>query len=161
MAALNSESLFVLYEADWSGSCTLALRREDPQRRFIVMRKALSVTRITDALDHRELVHTTAELENDCDVRHPLLCRFGRAVRSVFLAAAVARPARDAAGSQRLAVFDVGPPSLDQHLAVYENLWPVAVTASEYWIPMPTLDHDIAIPMARRRHERRGSLTAL
>jgi hypothetical protein len=142
----------VLYDGDLAGNFIFFVRANDPERRFVVLRKALYVQRIKKPGGSEELIKSRAELVD-------LVRRYG--VRFVLvsdrgtLAFQDQRWLRDLLGTQQFQLSTTFPITthneaevVHSELLLYENLNWQPPTDKNLRIRMLTLGHDIVVPFS-------------
>jgi len=147
-----SNSGVILYDAPLPGNFIFFLRANDPGRRFLVLRKALYVTRLKMSGGTVELVHNPEQIEE--------LIR-GYGVRFVVVSAGTPlkfdsqkmlrdllnTPRFRQVGNFHISGTDLATPNID--LLVYENTAWAPPSEKFLRIKMLTLNHDIVVPMDR------------
>jgi Dolichyl-phosphate-mannose-protein mannosyltransferase len=140
---------FILFDGELHGDLVFYIRAYDPERRSVVLRKSLYVTRVMQEYGSKELVHSRAEVEN-------LLSEYG--VRYVVVEDS------DMHFKSQQILRDVlsEPPFVlrtrlpiktnvsrweNQELLLYENPTPPPVQANILRVGMLTLPEDIRIPL--------------
>jgi len=145
----NGDPGVVLFDGELHGNLIFYVRANDPQRRSVVLRKALYVTRIFEEYGSKELVHDRAQLEN-------LLSAYG--IRYVlvdnsdlhFESQRTLRELLNQPPFRLAATFPIEtnvPSRKGRKLFLYENPNPPPITASVLNVSMMTLSNDIKIPM--------------
>ena len=147
--AAESKSAFVLFDGPLAGDFIFFMRANDPERRFLVLRKALYAYKIKKSGGVVELAHSEQEIEN-------LIREDG--VRFIVVSDQVAldldsqkmlRDLIETPPYKELGRFpvegnDVSPPTT--RLVLYENLKWTRPTSMELTIKMPTTGRDIIVP---------------
>lgn len=145
----ESKSGVILFDGPLAGNFIFFMRADDPERRFLVLRKALYAYRIKKSGGSVELVHSPDEIEDlfrqdgirfiVISDRAPLNFESQKMLRD-FLKT----PSFKELGRFPLGGNDLYPPN--SSLVLYENLkW--APPAGKYLrIKMLTMDHDIVVP---------------
>jgi hypothetical protein len=139
----------ILYDANLSGTFTFFLHQHDPQRRFVVLRKLLYVSRTKEEGGSVELLHTPEEVLAS-------LKRYG--VRYIVVSEG---PELEAPIQETLRKLLTGPQfrllatipiqSNDEkwrdRVALYENAAVQIPQVQQLKIPMYTLPYDIVVPL--------------
>lgn len=140
----------VLFDGDLAGNFIFYMRALDPNRRFVVLRKALYVTRVMPQFGKVELIHTPEELED-------LLARYGIKYVAVedheeldfhaqkILRGLLTTPQFQLA--QKLPIDSNMPEWKTRHLLLYENLDVKRRTAHLLRLKMLSMDRDIVVPL--------------
>lgn len=145
----NSNPGIVLFDGELHSNLIFFVRVHDPQRRAVVLRKALYVTRIVEEYGSKELVHDRGEVEN-------LLSGYG--IRYIFvdnsdLHFESQRTLRDVLKQPRFRLVATFPIKTnvgnrkDRKLFLYEDPNPPRATAQLLDVQMLTLSDDIKIPL--------------
>ena len=142
----------ILFDGELAGNFIFFVRANDPDRRFLVLRKALYADRIKARLGSMELVHDSDEVRHlihDDGVRFvvttegtPLLFDSQRRLREI-----VTGPDFQLLGRFPIAGNDIG--GTDPRLLVYANRNYAPPAAKTLTIRMLTLTHDITVPFDR------------
>ncbi|PWT83847.1 MAG: hypothetical protein C5B58_05805 [Acidobacteria bacterium] len=145
-----SPSAVILYDADLPGNFIFFIRANDPNHRFMVLRKALYTYRIKQREGSIELVHSKEEIQNllrQDGIRFvavsdnvPLHFNSQKELREMLLT-----PQFRLLDSFRLSDSQGGEHS--GNLQIYENLTWAPPTEKYLRIKMLTLDRDIVVPL--------------
>jgi hypothetical protein len=145
----ESKSGIILFDGPLSGNFIFFMRAEDPDRRFLVLRKALYAYRIKKSGGGEELVHSPQEIE---DLFHEDGVRFIVVSDQAALNFESQKMLRDllkTSSYKELGRFPIGGNDLtpaNGNLVLYENLKWTPPTAKYLTIRMLTTGHDIVIP---------------
>lgn len=145
----ESKSAIILFDAPLPGNFIFFMRALDPDRRFLILRKALYAYRIKKSGGSVDLVHSPSEIDNllhedgvrfiVVSDRAPLDFESQKMLRDVLK-----NPAYKELGRFLIGGNDAFPPN--DSLVLYENLNWTAPAAKYLRIKMLTLDHDIVVP---------------
>jgi dolichyl-phosphate-mannose-protein mannosyltransferase len=147
-----SSSGVILYDAPLPGNFIFFLRANDPGRHFLVLRKALYVTRLKLSGGSEELVHTREEIEqliSHYGVRF-LVVSSGDSLKfesQKMLRDLLQGPQFRQVGQFHVTGDDSPEPNID--LLVYENTAWSPPSEKFLRVRMLTLNHDIVVPMDR------------
>jgi hypothetical protein len=153
----ETDSAIILYDGELPGNFIFFIRAYGPDRRFLVLRKALYTYRIKQRGGSVELLHTRDEIES-------LMRRDG--VRFVVVSDAMQlafdsqRELRELLKDPQFRLLAVCP-VLDSesretsNLLIYENLAWAPPTDKYLRIKMLTLNHDILVPLDMFAGEKR------
>jgi len=144
----HQECSFVLFDGALPGNFIYFMRASDPERRFVVLRKALWVTNIIASAGEQELIHSRAELED-------LLRTYG--VHYIVVdnslpllpVQTLLRTELKSDQFQLVRSFPVESNMRDwagRKLLLYVNRKASRPTAKEVRIKMLTMGHDIVVP---------------
>ena len=145
----ESKSAVILFDGPLAGNFIFFMRANDPDRRFLVLRKALYAYKIKKRGGVVELVHSTQEIE---DLIHEDGVRFIVASDQVspdlesqkMLRDLMKTPSYKELGRFPTGGNDLSPPITS--LLLYENLKWAPPTTKYLTIKMPTTGHDIVVP---------------
>lgn len=146
----TGDSGLVLFDGDLPGNFTFFARAKDPARRWIILRKALYVTRIQKQYAGKEIASTTEEIRavlHRYGVKYVVVVQ-GR--RQLFPVQGVLRAYLRTAEFRLLETFPVAsnlPEWQNVHLEMFEYVNAQPRTETELHIPMLTLKHDIVVPI--------------
>jgi len=141
----------LLFDGDLPGNFIFYMRAYDPQRRFIVMRKALYATRIEEGFGRVELLHTREELEQ---LIKSYGIRFIVATENSPAHFEVQRTLRELLESPQFKLLARSPISSDmpewkgRSVVLYENTQVAPPTEQFLRVKMLTLNHDIVVRLA-------------
>jgi hypothetical protein len=147
-----SKSGVILFDGYLPGDFIFFVRANDPDRRFLVLRKALYAERIKEELGMVELVHSSDEIRQlirDDGVRFVVITQ-GQALvveAQKRLREMIAGPDFELLGTFPIEGTD--GPGHDPTLFVYQNRNYAPPSSKQLTIKMLTLDHDITVPFAR------------
>lgn len=140
----------VLFDGDLEGNYIFFMRALDPQRRFVVLRKALYATRVMPQFGSVELVHSKEDIEN-------ILGEYGIKYVAVesnaplrFNAQKVLRDMLATSQFQLVRSIPIEsnlPEWKSRSLLLYENLEAKPRTARELRLTMLSMSHDIVVPL--------------
>jgi hypothetical protein len=144
-----SKSAVILFDGPLAGNFIFFMRADDPDRRFLVLRKALYAYKIKKRGGAVELVHSPREIEDlirEDGVRFivvsdPLYVDFES---QGMLRDLLKTPSYKEVGRFPIGGDDLSPPISD--LILYENLKWAPPTAKDLTIRMLTTGHDIVVP---------------
>ncbi len=140
----------VLFDGDLEGNYIFFMRALDPQRRFVVLRKALYATRVMPQFGSVELVHSQEDIEGifaeygikyvAVESNEPLRFNSQKILRDLL------------ATSQFKLVSSIPiesnlPQWKARSLLLYENLDAKPRTARELRLTMLSMSHDIVVPL--------------
>jgi hypothetical protein len=139
----------ILYDANLSGTFTFFLHRHDPQRRFVVLRKLLYVSRMKEEGGSVELLHTREEVLaslKNYGVRYIVVSEGSE------LEAPVQQKLRDLLTRPEFRLIARIPIQSNDinwrdSVAVYENTALQIPQDQQLNIPMYTLPYDIVVPL--------------
>ncbi|MGA8503983.1 MAG: glycosyltransferase family 39 protein [Candidatus Sulfotelmatobacter sp.] len=145
----ESKSAVILFDGPLPGNFIFFMRADDPDRRFLVLRKALYAYKIKKSGGFVELVHSSQEIEDlihEDGVRFivisdqiPLDFESQKSLRDL-----VKTPSYKELGRFPIKGNDVDPPITT--LTLYENLKWAPPTTKYLRIKMLTTGHDIVVP---------------
>jgi len=145
----QSKSAVVLFDGPLPGNFIFFMRAEDPDRRFLVLRKALYAFQLKKSGGSVELVHSPQEIENlfrEDGVRFivvsdqvPLNFESQKMLRDLLKT-----PSYKELGRFPIGGNDLSPP--ESSLVLYENLKWTPPTGKYLRIIMLTMSHDIVVP---------------
>ena len=144
-----SNSGVILVDTEIPANLIFFMRNEDPQHRFVLLRKALYSVRIKEELGSEEYIHTPAELKalmRDDGIRFIVV---SNPPPDVFPVESVLRSFLNTPQFQLIKRFPVEGNSREwknYSLSLYENLDAGPPAARNLVTPMMTLDHDIVTP---------------
>jgi hypothetical protein len=149
-----SGSGIILYDGPLPGNFIFFVRANDPQRRFLVLRKALYATRLKESGGSEELLHTSQEIQQliQADGVRFVVVSEGSEIHfpsQEMLRNLLASPVFRPIGRFTIEGADVR--AHDLNLVVYENTAWTRPTEKFLRIRMLTLDHDIVVPFDRFR----------
>lgn len=146
----NNESGILLYDGALPGNFIFYIRAYDPERRFVVMRKALYVTRIIARYGYRELITTRAELQKlmeDYGIKY-IIISDGIPLR--FEGQKILRELLQTPQFQLVKQFPVQSNQAwwrVRHLFLYENKQAHPRSTNQLRLEMLTLDRDIVVSL--------------
>ena len=149
--AQASKSGIVLFDGPLPGNFIFFLRANDPERHFVVLRKALYATRLKPSGGAVELVHNADEIDR---LIHAYGIRFfvvSEGVPLKFDSQKILRDVLQTPSFHKIGSYPIVGSGLSPHLnlALYENAAWTAPTEKYLRVKMLTLDHDIVVPMDR------------
>ncbi len=140
----------VLFDGDLEGNYIFFMRALDPQRRFVVLRKALYATRVMPQFGSVELVHSSDDVENileqygikyvAVESNEPLRFNSQKILRDL-LATSQFKLVSSAPIESNLSEWK------SRSLLLYENLQVKPRTARELRLTMLSMSHDIIVPL--------------
>jgi hypothetical protein len=145
----ESKSAVILFDGPLAGNFIFFMRAENPERRFVVLRKALFAYQFKKSGGSVELVHSPREIE---DLFHQDGIRFivvSDQVPLNFESQKMLRDLLKGPSYEELGRFPIGgnevsPPN--SSLVLYENLKWTPPTAKYLKVKMLTTDRDIVVP---------------
>jgi len=138
----------ILFDGPVPGNFIFFMRAHDPNRRFVVMRKALYATRITRGFGAEQLVHSKVELSQLIDYYGIHCVIVSRNTSSDF---EIQKELREFLSTPQFRLMDTIPIRSNTirwqgaELLVYENLKAPELKATTMRIRMLTLDRDIIV----------------
>jgi Dolichyl-phosphate-mannose-protein mannosyltransferase len=144
-----SDSGVVLVDTEIPANLIFFMRNEDPQHRFVLLRKALYSVRIKEELGSEEYMHTPEELKKlmrDDGIRFIVV---SNRPPDGFPVERVLRDFLDTPQFRLVNRFPVegnSPEWTDYYLSLYENLDAGPPAVPNLVTPMMTLDHNIVTP---------------
>ena len=141
----------ILFDGDLPANFIFFMRAFDPARRFIILRKALHVERITKEYGSVELIHTPEEIQ---DLLKRYGIRFIVVTQNGQLDYEVQRTLRTLLNSPQFRVVENFPIESNQpqwqkrSLLLYENMQAGPPTEEFVHIRMLTLTHDIVVRLS-------------
>ncbi len=144
----------LLVDDDRPGNLSFYLRAEDPERRFVIVRKGLYVTRLISYFGAKQLADSPEDIQR-------ILSEYG--IRYILVSDTppfefpIQQTLRNLLRTPRFRLvqrfpIDFGRDYISRtHLLLYEDTQASTATASDLRIPMMTLDKDIVVPMAAFR----------
>jgi hypothetical protein len=147
-----TDSGVILVDSDLPGNLVFFMRLEDRARRFVVLRKSLYVTRITESWGGEEFIHTregVKKLLSDDGIRFIVVSNRPPAH---FPIEVTLREMLEPPQFRLVSRYPVEGNSLrwkDYYLLLYENLQARPPAALTLRIPMLTMDHDIEVPFQK------------
>jgi hypothetical protein len=141
----------VLFDGELPGNFIFYMRAYDPQRRFIVMRKALYATQIEEGFGSVELLHTREDLEQ---LIKSYGIRFIAVTENGPVHFEVQRTLREFLEGPQFKLLARSPISSDmpewkgRSVLLYENTQVTPPTEQFLRVRMLTLNHDIVVPLA-------------
>jgi hypothetical protein len=149
---LGEKEGVVLVDLKLPGNLIFFVGGSDPERRFIIDRKALYVVRNVKQYGSMELVHSTEDVQNVMRRNGVKYVAIEQGMPLKFEAAQNAlRELLLTKQFKLLGEFPLGtndPDYAGHRLLLYENLQAVPPSADVYRVKMMTLDHDIEVPMS-------------
>jgi hypothetical protein len=145
----QSKSAVVLFDGPLPGNFIFFMRAEDPDRRFLVLRKALYAFQLKKSGGSVELVHSPQEIENlfrEDGVRFIVV---SDQVPLNFESQKMLRDLLKTPPYKELGRFPIGGNDLstpERSLVLYENLKWAPPTGKYLRIIMLTMSHDIVVP---------------
>jgi hypothetical protein len=145
----RSNSAVVLYDGPLAGNFIFFMRAEDPDRRFLVLRKVLYVSKLKRSGGSLELVHSPQEIEDlfrEDGVRFIVVSDH---VPLYFASQKMLRDLLKTPAYKELGTFPIGGDDLfppNSNLVLYENLKWTPPTGKYLRIKMLTMSHDIVVP---------------
>ena len=152
LASTSRGPQIVLYDGPDNGNFIFYVRKNDPQRRFVILRKALYVTRLVAFFGQKELAHTPEQVKQT-------IAEYG--IRYVVVSdnpAAIWFPVQETLRQvlrepqfRLVAQFPIESRAKyirSSNLLIYENQQAASSSTPYLRIPMMTLDHDIVVPLA-------------
>jgi len=145
----ESKSAIILFDGPLPGNFIFFMRADDPDRRFLVLRKALYAYRIKKSGGGVELVHSPQEI---VDLIHDDGVRFivvSDRVPLDFESQKMLRDVLKGPSYKELGRFPIGGDEvlpLNSSLILYENLNWTPPAAKYLTIKMLTTGHDIVVP---------------
>jgi 4-amino-4-deoxy-L-arabinose transferase-like glycosyltransferase len=140
----------VLFDGDLEGNYIFFMRALDPQRRFVVLRKALYATRVMPQFGSVELVHSKEDIEEilgEYGIKYvavesnaPLRFNAQKVLRDL-LATPQFKLVRSIPIESNLPEWNA------RSLLLYENLQAKPRTARELRLTMLSMSHDIVVPL--------------
>jgi hypothetical protein len=148
VASLSDRGV-ILYDANLSGTFTFFLHQHDPQRRFVVLRKLLYVSRMKEEGGSVELLHTREEILTSLKqngVRYVIVSEASE------LEAPIQQTLREMLpGPEFRLIARIPIQSNDQNwrdsVAIYETTAIQIPRDQQLKIPMYTLPYDIVVPL--------------
>lgn len=147
-----SNSGVILVDTEIPANLIFFMRNEDPQHRFVLLRKALYSVRIKEELGSEEYIHTPEELKalmRDDGIRFIVV---SNPPPDVFPVKSVLRNYLNTPQFRLIKRFPVEGNSWEwknYSLSLYENLDAGPPAARNLVTPMMTLDHDIVTPFEK------------
>ena len=149
---LGEKEGIVLVDLKLPGNLIFFVGGSDPERRFIIDRKALYVVRNVKQYGSMELVHSAEDVQNVMRRNGVKYVAIEQGMPLKFEAAQNAlRELLLTKQFKLLAEFPLAtndPDYAGHRLLLYENLQAVPPSADVYRVKMLTLDHDIEVPMS-------------
>jgi hypothetical protein len=145
----NADSGIILVDAEIPANFIFFMRNQDPERRFVVLRKALYSYRIKESLGYEVYLHTPSDIEQlfrDDGIQFIVV---SNRPPDPFPISTVLRDVLQTNQFRLLGRFPVkgnSPEWKDYSLLLYENLQAHPPEGSVLHIPMQTLSHDIEVP---------------
>jgi len=145
-----SRSAVILYDADLPGNFIFFIRANDPNHRFMVLRKALYVDRIKRQGGSIELVHNREEIK---DLLRKYGIRYIAVSDNIPLRFNSQRDLREMLLTSQFRLVDAFQLSHNQdgvrsgNLLIYENLAWAPPTEKYLHIKMLTLNRDVVVPL--------------
>jgi hypothetical protein len=145
-----SRSAVILYDADLAGNFIFFIRANDPNHRFMVLRKALYAYRIKQRGGSIELLHSREEIQ---DLLRKYGIRFVAVSDDIPLRFISQRDLREMLLTPQFRLLDKFPLSDSENAAhsgnllIYENLAWAPPTEKYLDIKMLTLPRDIVVPL--------------
>jgi hypothetical protein len=149
----DANSGIILVDADLPANFIFFMRNQDPEERFVVLRKALYSFRIKESLGSQVYLHTPGDIEQvlrDDGIQFILVSN--RSPDPILPISSVLRDVLQTNQFQLLGQFPVegsSPGWKGYSLLLYENLQAQAPVGSVLHIPMQTMSHDIDVPFAK------------
>ncbi len=147
-----ADSGVILVDAEIPANFIFFVRLQDPDGRFIVLRKSLYAFRMNEKFGGEEFIHTRDELQKllaDDGVRFVVVSNRppGRFPIEATLRGMLAAPQFRLI--DRFPVDGNTPEWKDYSLSLYENMWAAAPAVASLRIPMLMMDHDIEVPFRK------------
>ena len=146
----DADSGIVLVDSDLPANFIFFMRNQDPEERFVVLRKALYSFRIKESLGSQVYLHTPGDIEQvlrDDGIRFILVSN--RLPDPVLPISGVLRDVLRTNQFRLLGQFPVegsSPMWKGYSLLLYENLQAQPPVGSVLHIPMQTMSYDIDVP---------------
>ena len=147
-----SSSGIILYDGPLPGNFIFFVRANDPQRRFLVLRKALYATQLKESGGSVELLHSPEEIQQLIRMDGVRFVVISEGTQIHFQSQEMLRNLLTGPAFRPLGRFQIEGRDVRAHdlnLVVYENTAWTPPTEKFLRIRMLTLDHDIVVPFDR------------